>query len=336
MQADVDKPWAFRQREARLNGHHWQFVDEGSGPLLILLHGFPYSWYVWRKVIPDLAAAGYRVVAPDLLGYGGSDAPDGLAPYTQVRGAGDLVGLLRTLGEPSAVLIGHDVGASLGFAAAQMRPELFPALVLLNTPPVLRAPVPPSEAWRDLHAQTAGMFYQACFAGEEVIAELDADVRHTLRSILFSVSGDARGAQRWRPFLAPGERFLDTVFDPPRMPAWLSAAALDAYVAAYEPRGFRGPLASYRCRELNWQLGAFLDGFRPAQPSLFVGGACDPAGERLRPAYDALERTLPGLRQKSLLRGAGHCLPEEAPVALTALLLPFLAAVTPRASMACA
>lgn len=336
MKPDVDDPQAFQHREARLNGHLWHFVDEGAGPLLILLHGFPYTWYAYRKVIPALAAAGYRVVAPDLLGYGGSDAPAGVEPYTHVSCVGDLVALLRTLGESSAVLAGHDVGASLAFAAAQMRPDIFPALVLLNTPPTPRPAVRPRDAWQNVHEQTGGTFYQAYFAGDEAIVELDADVRRSLRSTMFSVSGDAKRGQRWRPVIAPGEGFLDTVFDPPQLPGWLSPGALDEYVAAYERHGFRGALGCYRSRELNWQLGTFVDGLQPAQPCLFVGGADDPAGERLRPAYDALEHTLPGLRQKVLLSGAGHCLPEEAPDALTRLLLPFLASVTPRAAMTCA
>lgn len=324
----LDDPDRFTHRTALLNGARWHFVDEGTGPLVLLLHGFPYSWYGFRKLIPALVGARYRAVAPDLLGYAGSDAPDADARYAHVRQVGDLVALLRVLGERSAILVGHDVGASLAFAAAQMRPDLFRALVLLNTPQTLRGDDRPSDAWQAIRAQTGGTLYQEYFAGPQAVRELDADVRRSLRAIMVAISGSAVGAQRWRSLMAPGERFLDTVFDPPELPAWLSTAAIDCYASQYAARGFAGPLASYRCRDLNWEWGAFLADVRPAQPSLFIGGASDPASDRLRPAYDRLEDALPGLRGKTLLDGVGHSAVEEAPEAVARIVLPFLAAAS--------
>ncbi|MBL8383195.1 MAG: alpha/beta hydrolase [Burkholderiales bacterium] len=326
MQADPDDPRQFRHRTAVLNGNRWHFVDAGAGPVLLLLHGFPYTWYAFRKLIPLLAGAGYRVIAPDLLGYGETDAPHDDEAYTQVRCTGDLVALLDALEVRAATLVGHDVGASYAFAAAQMRADRFGALVLLGTPQTLRAAQPPGAIWRDFHARTGNTFYQAYFATPAAVAELDADVRRSLRAIMFSVSGAADGAQRWRPHLAPGEGFLDTVHDPRRLPDWLSPRALDTYVVAYAARGFRGPLAAYRCREANWRLGAFVADRKPPQPCLFVGGSVDPSIERMRASYDALEQVLPDLRGKPLVPGAGHGLPEENPGALAALMLPFLAA----------
>jgi pimeloyl-ACP methyl ester carboxylesterase len=216
MKPDEDDPLAFCHGEAQLGEHRWRYVDEGTGPLLLLLHGFPYTGYAYRKIIPTLVAAGYRVVVPDLLGCGGSDAPAGIEPYTHVRGVGDLVGLLQVLGEASSLVVGHDVGASLAFAAAQMRPDRFRALVLLNTPPTLRPATRPSRIWHDIHERTGGIFYQAYFASAAASAELDADVRRSLRSVMFSVSGDAKGEQRWRQVIAPHENFLDTVCSPLR------------------------------------------------------------------------------------------------------------------------
>lgn len=317
------------EKDFTLYGLRWRCRDVGQGPLLLLLHGFPYSGYQFRHIVPGLVAAGYRVVVPDLPGVGNSEAPSDPDRSTHVRRVGDLVALLDTLGAPSAVLIGHDIGAALSFVAAQMRPDRFRALALLSTPPALRAPVRPSATWAALRASTGTTFYQEYFAGPQAEKELDADVRRSLRSIMFSVSGCAVGPQRWRPMMAEGEGFLDTVFDPPALPAFLTAADLDHYVGQYARTGFRGALAPYRCRERDWELGAFLAGCRPTQPSLFLGGTADPSIERLRANFHTLESILPGLRGKPLVDGAGHGLPEEAPDWVLGQLLAFLSALDP-------
>lgn len=325
MRPDIDNPLAFAHHDVVLNGLNWHFVMEGDGRLLVLLHGFPYTWYGWRKVLPELSASGYRVVAVDLPGYAGSDAPDDAERYTHIRMVGDLVALLGALGERSAALIGHDVGAGVAYAAAQMRPDLFPALVLLNTPPVARPSEAPAETWRGIRERTGQVFYQEYFAGEAAVRELDADRRKSLRASMFSISGQAQGCQRWRQLIAPGEGFLDTVFDPPALPSWLSERALDQYVEQYSRHGFRGALGPYRARGLNWERGAFLAGRAPAQPSLYIGGAADPAAMRLLAGYEALEQVLPGLRDKLLLPGVGHSAAEEAPEEIARLTCEFLA-----------
>lgn len=304
----------------------------GEGPALLLLHGFPYSGHQFRHVVPGLVAGGFRVLVPDLPGVGDSEAPTESDRSTHVRRVGDLVGLLDALGEPSAVLVGHDVGSTLSFAAAQMRPDRFRALALLSTPPTLRPAVRPSATWAAMHASTGDTFYQAYFAGPQAERELDADVRRSLRAIMFSVSGRASAAQRWRPMMKPGEGFLDTVSDPCAIPGFLTGSDFEHYVAQYGRTGFRGALAPYRCRERDWELGAFLAGRRPTQPALFLGGASDPSIERMRTNFDALEDTLPGLRGKPLVQGAGHGLPEEDPDWVVRQLLSFLATLGPAAS----
>jgi pimeloyl-ACP methyl ester carboxylesterase len=313
------------RRDVVVDGLRWHCVDAGSGPVLLMLHGFPYSGHQFRHVAPGLAAAGYRVVVPDLPGVGDSERPADPERSTHVRRVGDLVGLLDAIGAPSAVLVGHDVGSTLSFAAAQMRPDRFRALALLSTPPALRPAVRPSETFAAMRAATGATFYQAYFAGPEAERELDADVRRSLRAIMHSVSGRAKGAQRWRPTMAPGEGFLDTVHDPLGPPGYLGADEFEHYVAQYARTGFGGALAPYRSRDRDWTLGAFLAGRRPPQPALFLGGTSDPSIERMRANYDALEDTLPGLRGKPLVEGAGHGLPEEAPEWVTRELLGFLA-----------
>ena len=161
-------------------------------------------------------------------------------------------------------------------------------------------------------------------------AELDADIRRTLRSVYHLISGDALGEERCRLFIAEGEIFLDTVFDPAELPSWLPDVAIDYYVSEYTRRGFAGPLGHYRARDRNWEQSAFLDGLKLRQPAIFIGGAVDPAAEFFIPNYDRLEQHLPNLRTKGLLEGVGHSAAEERPQVVNEMLLAFLAADTVR------
>jgi pimeloyl-ACP methyl ester carboxylesterase len=328
MHRDCDDALHFQHREQILNGLRWHYVVEGNGPLVILLHGFPYLWYAFRRQIPALAAAGYCVVAPDLPGFGHSETPSALTRSDMVHLVGDLVSLMQALAAPSAVLIGHDAGSHIAFAAAQMRPDLIRGAVFLASPPMPRGPVQPSTMWREQWERSGTRFYQQCFAAPaEAVLEFDADIRATLSAFMYSVSGSAQGDERWRLDVEADERILDTVHQPATLPGWLSTRALEHYVAEYSRSGFAGPLNLYRVRDHNWVQSAFLSGMCPALPALFIGGAADPALDRFRPIYDNLDSLLPGLRGKTLLDGIGHGVPEEAPAQLNLLLLAFLAAL---------
>src|SRR6266536_2916439 len=98
------------QRLIETNGIHLNIAEQGEGPLVLLCHGFPESWYSWRHQIGALAAAGFRAVAPDMRGYGKSDRPEPIDQYTLLHLVGDMVGLLDALGERQAVIVCHDWG----------------------------------------------------------------------------------------------------------------------------------------------------------------------------------------------------------------------------------
>lgn len=327
MTGSVD-PDHFTHHTVDLGGLPVHYVEAGEGPAVLLLHGFPYTWFEWRHQIGALASAGYRVIAPDIRGFGDSGKPARTEDYTMLHSAGDLVGLLSALGEPDAVVVGHDLGAWIAAAAVRLRPDLFRALAMLSTPVGPREAERPSLGWERIERERGGRMHHHYFQEPgRADRELDADIASSLRGIYHAISGSAQGAERWRLLTRPGETICDTMPDPGagRLPVWLPQAVLDEYVRQYSKAGFGPPLAHYRCRELTWELTAAWAGQPVDCPSLFIGGAADPALDLLRAQYDALELTYTDLRHKSLLPGIGHGAPEEAPQEITAALLRFLA-----------
>ena len=141
-----------------VNGIDLHYVEDGRGPLVVLLHGFPEFWFSWRKQIPALAAAGFRVVAPDLRGYNESEKPKSIDDYRITAAATDIAALIESLDEP-CVLVGHDWGGVVAWLVAIQRPELLRKLVVLNVPH-------PAALLRELRRSTRQklkMIYQLFF-----------------------------------------------------------------------------------------------------------------------------------------------------------------------------
>src|SRR5207244_7038993 len=116
------------------NGIRMHIAEQGTGPLVVLCHGFPESWYSWRHQLAALADAGFHAVAPDMRGYGQTDRPAEIDQYTLLHLVGDIVGLLDALGEPSAVIAGHDWGAPGAGTPGPLLPAGFRAVVGLGGP----------------------------------------------------------------------------------------------------------------------------------------------------------------------------------------------------------
>jgi pimeloyl-ACP methyl ester carboxylesterase len=320
--SDTDNPRTFNHKFANVNGIRLHYVEEGEGPLVILVHGFPYLWYAWRSQIRALAAAGYRAVAPDLRGYGQTDQPDCVDVYDHTHLVGDLVDLMKSLGETSAVIVGHDVGAGVVNAAALMRPDLFRAVGVLCTPPGTRGLVKPSVVWKAMEKDN--LFYQHYFQDSKADREMASDPRRFLLSVMYGVSGSADDADRCRIFVEKGETILDIATLPKQCPSWLSQEAQDYYVSEYTRTGFTGALNQYRCRDKNWELTSFLDGAVVRQPSICIMGVNDPVFPAVRTAYETLEMHMTNLTNKVKLAGVGHDPAEEQPRKVNELLLEFL------------
>jgi pimeloyl-ACP methyl ester carboxylesterase len=318
-------PAGSRSHTVQVSGIRVHCVEAGEGPLVLLVHGFPESWYSWRHQIPALAAAGYRAVAIDVRGYGRSSKPLAIEEYRMVRLVADNVGLVSALGAETAVIVGHDWGAPIAWSSAMLRPDVFTAVAGLSVPFSPPSEMRPSTAMRAMAGDDE--FYVEYFQEPgRAEAEIEADIRDWLLGFMFSGSGDApppdpsgtiatipRGAQMKARFRRPDV-----------MPSWLTEADLVMYTNEFERSGLRGPLNRYRNVDRDWEDLAAFRGAKIDVPSLFIGGDRDGPTVWGAPAIAAFERTLPRLHRSLILAGCGHWTQQERPVEVNSALIDFL------------
>jgi len=302
-------------------------AEAGSGPLVLLLHGFPESWYSWRHQLVALAAAGYHAVAPDQRGYCETGPPGGTGPdragdddvggYTMLHLTGDVIALMDALGAEQAVVAGHDWGAPVAWHTALFRPDRIRGVIGLSVPYRPRGSSAPVATLRRTLGES---FYIVYFQQPGVAdAELSRDPAATFRKLLYSLSGDAPGMG----LIPAGAGFLDAAAEPERLPAWLSQADIDAYAGQYAQAGFTGPLNWYRNMDRNWELTAAWQHARITTPALFIAGDRDPVLRFAR--LDGLAEFLPGLARSVILPGCGHWTQQERPDEVSAAMTGFLA-----------
>ncbi len=320
------EPWDGEtyHRFVETNRIRMHYVEAGAGPLVLLCHGFPESWYSWRHQINALADAGYRVVAPDMRGYGQTDRPEAVEAYDIFQLVGDIVGLLNALDEGPAVIIGHDWGAWITSYAALLRPDLFRAVALLSVPYTPRRAVNQTQ-WEQ-QKYPGKIFYQATFRSPQADAVMASDVRGRLLAGLWSASGDARPEWRWKPVSDPKNPTPRQSF-PTTLPPWLTKQDLDFLEGEFERTGFTGGLNYYRNTDRNWALTPFLDGAKLLHRTLFVAGEKDAVLDFLDEEYESLEDNVPNLWRKELIPGAGHWIQQERPAEVNRLLLEFLSEI---------
>ena len=318
-------------RKVQANGVNIHLAEAGEGPLVLLCHGWPESWYSWRHQLGALAEAGYRAVAPDMRGYGETDRPEAIEAYTIFHLVGDMVGLLDALGADRAAIVGHDWGAPVAWHAALLRPDRFRAVAALSVPFRPRGPARPTTV---MPQTEKSWFYQLYFQEPGVAeAELERDPRSSIRRLLYSVSGDV---PRAASVDAPGDAapgmvpraggILSRMIDPDPLPPWLTEADIDVYANAFARAGFRGGLNWYRNIDRNWGLMAPFAGLKVNVPAVYVAGDRDlvvgfTGPERL---IASLKQHVTDLRDIVMLPGCGHWTQQERPDEVNALLLRFL------------
>ncbi|KAB8187527.1 alpha/beta fold hydrolase [Nonomuraea phyllanthi] len=300
-------------------------AEQGSGPLVLLVHGFPESWYSWRHQLPALAAAGYRAAAIDVRGYGRSSKPAEVAAYRMLELVEDNVAVVRALGERTAAIVGHDWGSPIAANSALVRPDVFRAVGLLSVPYAPRGGPRPSEIFARMGGEEE--FYISYFQEYgRAEAEIEPDVRGWLAGLYAALSADTMppaGAPDPH-FVSRGGRLRDR-FPTGRLPAWLSEDDLDVYAGEFERTGMTGALNRYRNMDRDWEDLARFDGAPITQPSLFIGGSLDASTTWMADALKAYPTTLPGLASSHVLEGCGHWVQQERREEVNELLTGWLA-----------
>jgi epoxide hydrolase A/B len=302
------------------NGIRMAVTEQGSGPAVVLCHGFPELAYSWRHQIPALARAGFRAIAPDQRGYGDTDRPEPIESYDIHHLTGDLVGLLDALDIEKAVFAGHDWGGFVVWQMPLLHPERTAGVIGVNTPAMPRPPAPPVSLLRMMFGDN---YYVVHFQPPGVA---DAGMARNTRRVFTQLM------RRGVPFESVLARMAEPGFQMPNMVEMverdetvgeplLSDEEVATYVAAFERTGFTGGINWYRNFDRNWETTAHLAGARIEVPSLMVTAEWDPA---LRPEMAAgMPSFVPDL-ETHMIRACGHWTQQEKPEELNAIMIDWL------------
>ena len=295
-----------------------------TGPPVVLCHGFPGSWAVWRHQLPALAAAGHRAIAPDMRGYGRSLRPADAAQYDRAHTVADLTSLLDELGIERAVFAGHDFGAQLTWDLPAWAPDRVAGLIQLSVPRMPRSPIAPSKAYAHLARQHFLHFHYFQEPGV-ADAELDARPAEFLRRLMHALGGAGDYLACW-DHPSEGSGYLDVLPEAPELPwPWLSEPEFDYLVSEFTRAGFTGGLNWYRAADAVWAQNEPYDGLPITVPTAFIAGENDPVLTMMgRQCLDTMARLAPGLRSTTVLPGAGHFVQMEAAAQVNAAALEFL------------
>jgi pimeloyl-ACP methyl ester carboxylesterase len=294
----------------------------------VFCHGFPHVWYVWHHQIPVVAGAGFRAVAPDMRGYGRSDAPTGVEAYTNQNAALDLTGLLDEMGERSAVFVGLDFGAALVWELCLRHPDRVRAAIVFNNPFVGRGKRRPSEVWARIAEKH---FLHLHYFQEQGPAdqELNSKPRDFLSSIYYALSGDFHYLDIWSS-PAHGNGYLDVLPKGPPLPwRWMSEDEFDVFATEFSRTGFTGGLNWYRALDLNWELTEPFADANIEIPVFFLYGErdCDMEGFSGTDPIGTMKSRVPGLREVAMVPDAGHLVQMERPAEVNDLLVRFLGSI---------
>lgn len=312
------------------NGIKIRAAVQGSGPLVVMVHGFPESWYSWRHQMAPLAAAGFTACAIDVRGYGGSDKPHAVDAYAMKEIAADVAGVIEALspGKP-AVLIGHDWGAPIVWHTAVLHPNQVRAVAGLSVPYFGLPPMSLDALIKAMYTDQGKFFYQAYFKDEGVAeAAFEADVRGGLRKLYYAGSGDSQGSWGGADKRS-GDALLDGLPDPHPFPAWMSEADIDYFTQEFTSSGFRGPLNRYRNHTRDFEYMSTVPDRVIHQPSLFIVGENDLVlkmfGGSADAAFERMAANTSDLRGSHMIPKIGHWTQQEAPDETTRLLIDWLA-----------
>ncbi len=306
-------------RFVNTNGIRMHVAESGSGFPVVMCHGFPELWYSWRHQLPALAAAGYRAIAPDMRGYGDTDAPADASTYRTSSICADIAGMLDALEIEKIVIAGHDWGGYHIWQFALRYPERVAGIIGFNTP--YGGPPGDTAPTQALHAafgEGDRGYYMLYFQKPgQAETELEADIRGNLAKMFHrfdraqdlwtfaTVGGDGSGVMT---NIEPGGTFL-------------TEDELDVYAAAFERTGFTGGLNWYRAIDLSHGETRMLSNFTIDVPTLMITAENDMI---LRPEQAGpMRQWIPNLRVE-MVRNCSHWTQQERPDEVNRLMIEFL------------
>ena len=309
-----------------VGGLDLHYFEAGQGPLLILVHGFPDLPQAWHHQIRVLSQEGYHVVAPFMRGYGPTGGPSEPSAYSSSNLVGDLVDLVRAMGQEKAVLIGHDWGAAVCWQAALVRPDVFHAVMGMAVPFQPRREMgPPTQSMKHLASKyNQDELYLSAFARPDAHLPMDHDPETALRKMFWAFDGATSDAHQATGRIPEGRNFIDIISDEASLPPWMDREHFDLYVEAFSESGFERPVHWYRQIDDNWTHTRCLQGKKITVPAAFLVGERDPVRRYAGQHEAELSEWLEDFRCMTIVPGAGHWVQQENPEAVNAAILTFL------------
>ncbi|KAL2629582.1 hypothetical protein R1flu_014268 [Riccia fluitans] len=304
-------------RTLEVNGIKMHIAEQGTGPLVMLLHGFPAMWYQWRHQIPVLAKAGYHVVVPDMRGYAQTEAPEDPTKYTILHLVGDVVALIQALGEKQVYLIGHDWGAIITWMTAVLRPELLKCVITLSVG------FTPRDPKLSLLGQMKADFGERVYMQEwQEPGKAEADFNRDIKGAILKIYTH-RVTEMWTA--GENKSVLQSVPAPEKLPDWITDEEIQVYVDNYTRRGFTGGFNWYRNLDRSWELLAPWTDFGTPVPGLVIIGDMDLTFTFTKAYHESpkFKAHVPNGEFK-IVPGFGHFVNEEAPEVVNSLILDFL------------
>ncbi|KZV39002.1 bifunctional epoxide hydrolase 2-like [Dorcoceras hygrometricum] len=301
-----------QHKTVRVNGINMHIAEKGEGPVVLFLHGFPELWYTWRHQLAAFAALGYRAVAPDLRGFGDTDAPEEVCSYSCLHIVGDIVELIEYLlrggGGDQVFVVAHDWGAMMGWYLCLFRPDLVKGFVSLTVPFRPRHPkMKPVEAMRAFFGEE----YYMCRFQEP--GKIESEIaKYGAEAVIKKILSDRKPG----PPKLPKENPFGSDIDQIKLPCWFKEEDLKYYATKYEQKGFTGALNYYRALDLNWELTAAWSGAKVRVPVKFIVGDVDmvyttPGVKEYIHDGGGFKKDVPLLEDCIVMENTGHFINQE-------------------------
>ena len=307
------------------NKKKFKYVEKGEGALVLLVHGWPETWVSWKHQIDFISELGFKVVAFNNRGYGGSYSPQEINKYSLKYFMEDILDIISFFEKDRAILIGHDWGAPICWTTAAYHKEKVAGVVGLSVPHTKRGQVSSIKLWKNLYKNI--FFYQNYFQQLDIPEEeLEKDILSSLQKIYYWCSAEGY-LNKVKTSKDLNSGLLDGIPLPFNRLKWLSKDNLNSMVKDFQESGFRGSLNRYRAQEIDWIELKELENLLIIPPSLFIGGEYDPVRKFIKDydAYKYAGKFCKNFKGCHIIDKSGHWIQQENSRHVNSIIEKFLA-----------